>query len=44
MFIDEDILKKLELYIKIQNMVLLNLIATEEEWNYKELLQKYIEK
>jgi hypothetical protein len=44
MFIDEDILKKLELYIKIQNMVLLKLIANEEEWNYKELLQKYIEK
>ena len=42
MFIDEDILKKLELYIKIQNMVLLKLIANEEEWNYKELLQKYI--
>jgi hypothetical protein len=44
MFIDEDILEKLELYIKIQNMVLLKLIANEEEWNYKELLQKYIEK
>jgi len=44
MFIDEDILEKLELYIKMQNMVLLKLIANEEEWNYKELLQKYIEK
>ena len=44
MIIDEDILKKLELYIKMQNIELLKLIANEEKWNYKELLQKYIEK
>ena len=44
MIIDEDILEKLELYIKIQNMELLKLIANSEGWNYKELLKKYIEK
>ena len=44
MIIDEDILKKLMIYIKIQNIELLRIIAIEEGWDFKHLVNDYIEK
>lgn len=44
MIIDEDILKNLMIYIKIQNIELLRIIAIEEGWDFKYLVNDYIEK
>ena len=42
MFIEESILKKIEVYVKAQNIQLLKLIAANENWDFKELCKKYL--
>lgn len=37
-----DILKDIEIIIKIQNVNLLKYIAFKKNWNYRELCKKYI--
>lgn len=44
MIIDEDILKQLMIYIKIQNIELLRIISIQEGWDFKYLVNDYIEK
>ncbi len=36
-----NLMEQLEIYIKMQNIQLLKLIANNEKWNFKELI-KYI--
>ena len=43
MIIENTLKKKIEYYIKYQNMQLLKLIAETEGWNYKELCLKYLQ-
>jgi len=39
MIIDEKIMKQIQLYIKVQNIQLIKYIATEEGWDFKELIK-----
>ena len=42
MFIEESILKKIEVYVKAQNIQLFKLIAENENWDFKELCKRYL--
>ena len=42
MEIEKELLNKIEVYIKAQNIQLLKLIAINENWNFKELCKKYL--